>query len=88
MHFTQIWLWLLQTFGMPGALFVLGIAGLYSLAWIVMAVGIWGLYRRSRRIEEVLLALQNQAATQNRRQQVDRLQRDKGRNKSGPRRSP
>jgi hypothetical protein len=85
MRFAQIWLWLLQTFGLPGALLVLGIVGLYSLAWVMMAAGIWGVYRRSRRIEASLLELRNQLATQNRRQQVDRLQRDKGRNRSGPR---
>lgn len=85
MHFAQIWLQLQQTFGLPGALGVLLVVGLCILAWVVMAAGMWGLYRRSRRIEAALLELQGQLATQNRRQQVDRLQHDKGRNKSGPR---
>jgi hypothetical protein len=84
MPLTQLESWLLHMFGMPGAIFVLLGAGLICLAWLITAVGIWGLSRRSRRIEQRLVELREQMATQTRRQQVERLRRDKGRNKPGP----
>jgi hypothetical protein len=86
MHLAQFGSWLLYTFGMPGAILVLVGVALICLAWLSTAIGVWGLARRSRRIEQHLIELREQMSTQNRRQQVERLRRDKGRNKPGPHR--
>lgn len=84
MGFTQLWSSLLQTFGMAGTLLVLGLFGVGCLVWIGMALGVLGIYRRSRIMEQYLIELRDRLGTQTRRQQVQRLQRDKGRNKSDP----
>ncbi len=77
------WLWLVQTFGSIGAVIVLVIAVGIGLSWIMTPVYAWRLYRKSTMIENMLVAL---TGTQSRRQQVERLQRDRERKKPRRRR--
>ncbi len=78
-----VWLWLVQTFGTIGAIIVLVIAVVIGLSWIMTPVYVWRLYRKSTIIENMLVAL---TGTQSRRQQVERLQRDRERKKPRRRR--
>lgn len=82
----QFWLWLLQHFGLPGTLLILFVVLLLCLAWVATPVGVWRLYRKSRILEHHLVELRDRTATQSRHQQVERLQRDKTRQKPGRRR--
>ncbi len=75
--------WLVQTFGSIEAIIVLVIAVIIGLSWIMTPVYVWRLYRKSTTIETMLVAL---TGTQSRRQQVERLQRDKERKKPRRRR--
>ena len=76
-----VWLWLVQTFGSIGAIIVLVIAVVIGLSWIMTHVYVWRLYRKSTMIENMLIEL---TGTQSRRQQVERLQRDRERKKTTP----
>ena len=79
----QAWLWLVQTLGSIGAVIVLVIAVGIGLSWIMTPVYVWRLSRKSTIIENMLIAL---TGTQSRRQQVERLQRDRERKKPRRRR--
>ena len=76
-----VWLWLVQTFGSIGAILVLVLAVGIGLSWIMTPVYVWRLSRKSTIIENMLVAL---TGTQSRRQQVERLQRDRERKKTTP----
>jgi hypothetical protein len=75
----QLWVWFVQTFGVPGALIFLLVALFVCLGWLLTPVYVWRLYRRSQRIEQALFELRDRSAAQGRQQQVERLQRDKSR---------
>jgi hypothetical protein len=83
---SRFWLWMLQTFGMAGTMLVLCLVLLLCLVWCITPVGVWLLYRKSRTLEQYLLELREWTGSQNRQQQVDRLQRDRGRKKPPRRR--
>jgi hypothetical protein len=74
----QLWFWLSQTFGIPGALIFLLVALFICLGWLLTPVYVWRLYRKSRHVEQALFELRDRSAAQSRQQQVERLQRDKG----------
>ena len=84
--FHQLWPWMWQNFGLVGTLLVLCLVGLFCLAWLVTPIGVWLLYRQSRMLEQHLLELRERTASQNRQQQVERLQRDRVRKKPPRRR--
>jgi hypothetical protein len=75
-----------QNFGLLGTLLVSFLAVLLCLAWLVTPIGVWLLYRRSYLLEQRLLELQERTASQNRQQQVERIQRDRVRKKPPRRR--
>jgi hypothetical protein len=82
----QFWPWMLQTFGMSGTLFVLCLAFLLCIAWLSTPIGVWLLYRQGRRLAQHVLELKEWTASQNRQQQVNRIQRDRVRKKPNRRR--
>jgi hypothetical protein len=82
----QFWLWMLQTFGMSGTLLVLCLAFLLCVAWLITPIGVWLLYRQGRRLAQQMVELQEWTASQNRQQQVNRIQRDRVRKKTNRRR--
>jgi hypothetical protein len=82
----QFWPWMLQTFGMSGTLFVLCLAFLFCVAWLSTPIGVWLLYRQSRRLEQHVVELQEWTSSQNRQQQVNRIQRDRVRKRPNRRR--
>ena len=82
----QFWPWMWQTFGLFGTLLVFCLVVLLCLAWLVTPIGVWLLYRHSRMLEQHLLELRERTASQNRQQQVERLQRDRVRKKPPRRR--
>ena len=75
----QLWAWLSQTFGIVGALIFLLVALFVCLGWLLTPVYVWRLHRKSLRVEQALFELRDRSAAQSRQQQVERLQRDKGR---------
>jgi hypothetical protein len=75
----QLWVWLSQTFGIAGALVLLLVALFVCLGWLLTPVYVWRLYRKSLHLEGILVELRDRSAAQGRQQQVERLQRDKGR---------
>jgi biopolymer transport protein ExbB/TolQ len=83
---SQLWLWLLQHFGLLGTLLMLLLVLLLCLAWVLTLVGVWLLYRKGRILEQYLVELRDRSATQSRYQQVERLRRDKTRQRPGRRR--
>jgi hypothetical protein len=80
--FLPFWPWLVQKFGVPGAL----VAYLMLLCWLVTPVLLALLYRKSLACARHLDDLSNRIATQNRQQQVERLKRDGERRRTGRRR--
>ena len=82
----QFWLWMWQNFGPVGTPLVIFLVVLLCLAWLVTPIGVWLLYRHSRMLEQHLLELRERTASQNRQQQVERLQRDRVRKKPPRRR--
>jgi hypothetical protein len=82
----QLWPWMWQNFGLLGTLLVSFLAVPLCLAWLVTPIGVWLLYRRSYLLEQRLLELQERTASQNRQQQVERIQRDRVRKKPPRRR--
>ena len=79
---TDLWLWLVQKFGVAGAL----VAYVLLLSWVVTPVLLALLYRKSLALQRYLVALSDRLAIQNRQQQVERLKRDGDRRKPGRRR--
>lgn len=73
---THFWPWLVQMFGDIGALLVLLVVAITVLSTILTLVYVWQLNRKLNSIEHSLTEF---TATQSRQQQVERLQRDRGR---------
>jgi cytochrome c-type biogenesis protein CcmH/NrfG len=82
----QFWPWMLQAFGMSGTLLILCLAFLLCVACLSTPIVVWLLYRQGRRLEQHLAELQEWTASQNRQQQVNRIQRDRVRKKPNRRR--
>ena len=76
------WPWLVERFGVPGALF----SYLILLIWIATFVLLVLLYRKSLALERRFTELYDRIATQNRQHQVERLKRDGDRRRPGRRR--
>ena len=76
-----LWQWLVSMCGSVGAvlvaLLVLGI----MLGWLVTPVAVWLLYRRGRVLERQVAELRTFQATLSRKQNVERLQRDRERSR-------
>lgn len=77
-----LWPWLVDRFGVSGAL----LSYVMMLSWVVMPVLLALLYRKSLAVERRIIELGERSATQNRQQQVDRLKRNGDRRKPGRRR--
>lgn len=77
----QFWPWMWHTFGVSGTLLVLFLALLLCCAWVITPVGVWLLHRKGRRLDQQMQELLERTASQNRQQQVERLQRDSVRKK-------
>jgi hypothetical protein len=77
-----LWLWLVQEFGVAGAL----VSYLLLLSWVVTPVLLALLYRKSLALQRHFVELSDRLALQNRQQQVERLKRDGDRKRPGRRR--
>lgn len=82
MTYLPLWLWLVQRFGVSGAL----LSYVLLLSLIVTPVLLALLYRKSLALERRMIELSERLATQNRQSQVERLKRDGDRRKPGRRR--
>jgi len=80
--YLPLWLWLVDKFGVVGAL----VSYLMLLSWIVTPVLLVLLYRKSLALQRHFVELFDRLAIQNRQQQVERLKRDGSRRKPGRRR--
>ena len=76
------WSWLVDRFGVSGAV----LSYIMMLSWIIAPVLLALLYRKSLILERRIAELGERIATQNRQQQVERLKRDGDRRKPGRRR--
>jgi hypothetical protein len=76
------WSWLVDRFGVSGAL----LSYVMMLSWIVAPVLLALLYRKNQALERRLVELGERIATQNRQQQVERLKRNGDRRRPGRRR--
>jgi uncharacterized Tic20 family protein len=76
-----VWQWLVSLCGSVGAvliaLLVLGI----MVGWLVTPVAVWLLYRRGRVLDRQVAELRTFQATLSRKQNVERLQRDRERSR-------
>ena len=82
MTYLPLWLWLVDKFGVVGAL----VSYLMLLSWIVTPVLLVLLYRKSLALQRHFVELFDRLAIQNRQQQVERLKRDGSRRKPSRRR--
>ena len=82
MTYLPLWLWLVDKFGVVGAL----VSYLMLLSWIVTPVLLVLLYRKSLALQRHFGELSDRLALQNRQQQVERLKRDGSRRKPSRRR--
>ena len=82
MTYLPLWLWLVDKFGVVGAL----VSYLMLLSWIVTPVLLVLLYRKSLALQRHFGELSDRLALQNRQQQVERLKRDGSRKKPSRRR--
>jgi len=80
--YLPLWLWLVDKFGVVGAL----VSYLMLLSWIVTPVLLVLLYRKSLALQRHFVELFDRLAIQNRQQQVERLKRDGSRRKPSRRR--
>jgi hypothetical protein len=80
--YLPLWLWLVDKFGVVGAL----VSYLMLLSWIVTPVLLVLLYRKSLALQRHFGELSDRLALQNRQQQVERLKRDGSRRKPSRRR--
>ena len=78
----SLWQWMLQTFGVAGTILSLCVALVVLLAWLVTPLGVWRLYVRGRKIEQLVAELHERTASASRQQQVERLKRDTTRRRS------
>ena len=82
MTYLPLWLWLVDKFGVVGAL----VSYLMLLSWIITPVLLVLLYRKSLALQRHFVELSDRLAIQNRQQQVERLKRDGSRKKPSRRR--
>ena len=82
MTYLPLWLWLVEKFGVVGAL----VSYLLLLSWVVTPVLLALLYRKSLALQRHLVELSDRLAIQSRQQQVERLKRDGSRRKPSRRR--
>ena len=75
-----LWPWLVDRFGVTGAL----VSYVMLLSWIVTPVLLALIYRKSLALQRHLVELSDRLAVQQRQQQVDRLKRDGDRRKPKP----
>ena len=80
---THFWPWSVQMFGHTGAIIVLLVAMITVISEVLTLVYVWRLHAK---INSMALSLTEFTATQNRQQQVERIQRDRSRNPKRPRR--
>ena len=82
MTYLPLWLWLVDKFGVLGAL----VTYLVLLSWIVTPILLVLLYRKSLALHRHFVEFSDRLAIQNRQQQVERLKRDGSRRKPSRRR--
>ena len=82
MTYLPLWLWLVDKFGVVGAL----VSYLMLLSWIITPVLLVLLYRKSLALQRHFVELFDRLAIQSRQQQVERLKRDGSRRKPSRRR--
>lgn len=75
----QLWVWLSQAFGTPGAAVLVLVALIICLGWLLTPMLVWRIYRKCRAMEQTLFEMRDHSASQGRQQQLERLQRDKSR---------
>jgi hypothetical protein len=76
-----VWQWLVSTCGSAGAvLIVLLVLGI-MVGWLATPVAVWLLYRRGRVLNRQVAELRTFQATLSRKQNVERLQRDRERSR-------
>jgi hypothetical protein len=80
--YLPLWLWLVDKFGVIGAL----VSYLILLSWLVTPILLALLYRKSLALQRHFVELSDRLAIQNRQQQVERLKRDGSRRKPSRRR--
>jgi len=80
--FLPFWPWLVQRFGVSGAV----LSYVLLLSWLVAPVLLALLYRNSLALERRIVELGERIATQNRQHQAERLKRDGDRRRPGRRR--
>jgi len=80
--YLPLWLWLVDKFGVLGAL----VTYLVLLSWIVTPVLLTLLYRKCLALQRHFADLSDRLAVQSRQQQVERLKRDGSRRKPSRRR--
>jgi hypothetical protein len=80
--YLPLWLWLVDKFGVVGAL----VSYLIMLSWIVTPVLLALLYRKCLALQRHFTDLSDRLAVQSRQQQVERLKRDGSRRKPSRRR--
>ena len=76
------WSWLVDRFGVSGAL----LSYVMMLSWLVAPVLLALLYRKNLALERRIVELGERIAAQNRQQQVERLKRNGDRRRPGRRR--
>jgi membrane-bound metal-dependent hydrolase YbcI (DUF457 family) len=82
----QLWPWGIQTFGPLWTLLLLVVVLLLCLAWLWTPVGVWLLYRKSRRIEHAVLELLSRTTAPERLQPGAGVPRDRPHHKRRRRR--
>jgi len=80
---THFWPWSVQMFGHIGAIIVLLVAMITVISEVLTLVYVWLL---NAKINRMALSLTEFNATQNRQQQVERIQRDRNQDRKRPRR--
>lgn len=76
------WQWMLHTFGVSGTIVGLFVALVVLLAWLITPLGVWFLYCRGRKIEQLVTELHERTASTSRQQIAERLKRDPSRRRS------
>ncbi|PON12944.1 hypothetical protein C2W62_36950 [Candidatus Entotheonella serta] len=80
---THFWPWSVEMFGNPGVLLVLLVGMITVISAVLTLVYVW---RLNAKINNVALSLMEFTYAQSRQQQVERLQRDRNRDRKKPRR--
>ena len=80
---TQLWPWSVEMFGNIGAIAALMAAMIIVFSAVLTLVYVW---RLNDKVNRMALSLTEFSASQSRQQQVERLQRDRTRDRKKPRR--